>query len=263
VKKEEEKKNMTDNKTLVLEDRHAVEEMYKFAKDLLADYSACKTELARSGLKKSLEMLIDKIGDAHARAVDAKLVLERELEATKAKLPKSKEEITKILHEAGFHELEEVEGGTWHGNVPSPELTPKQYAELYRRLYGEMTKADERKLDRDIKKMEEEEQAAAEALSPEQIFAEAKNGVGEKEDDGELDPKKQMTPEEFFDGCKMSDAEKEAASRVYAGADSAITVEPHVFSKSGISSKKRKLTTKKSKVKSSGKTLKKLSRKKA
>lgn len=178
-----------NNKTLVLEDRKTVEETYKFLNALLEDYSSCKTALARTGIMKSVEILLNKIGEAHARTIDAKIVLEQELEATKAKLPKSKEEITKILHEAGFHELEEVEGGSWHGNVPSPELTPKQYAELYRRLYGELTKADERKLDRDIKKMEEAEEnaIAAQVKASDEILEEAVKDPNNSLDDSNED----------------------------------------------------------------------------
>lgn len=164
-----------NDKTLVLEDRKTVEETYKFLKALLEDYSYCKTALARAGIIKSLEMLLNKIGEAHARTVDAKISLEQELEATKAKLPKSKEEIKKILHEAGFRELEEVESGPGLGNVPSPDLTPKQYTELYRKLYGELAKADERKLDRDTKKIEEAEENAivAQAKASDEILEEA------------------------------------------------------------------------------------------
>lgn len=89
--------------------------------------------------------------------VEDKILLEKQLEEAKKKIPKTKEEITKLLNEAGFHELEEVEGGAGHCNFPSPDMTPKQYAELYRRLYGQMTKADERKLDREIEKIENDE----------------------------------------------------------------------------------------------------------
>lgn len=174
-----------NDKTLVLEDRKTVEETYKFLKALLEDYSSCKTALARAGIIKSLEMLLNKIGEAHARTVDAKIVLEQELEATKAKLPKSKEEIKKILHEAGFRELEEVEGGPGFGNVPSPDLTPKQYAELYRRLYGEMTKADERKLGGDTKKIEEAEGNAivAQAKTSDEILEKAAKEPDDRLDD--------------------------------------------------------------------------------
>lgn len=43
-----------DKNALILEDRKTVEEIYKFVKALLADHNACKTELARSGLMKSI-----------------------------------------------------------------------------------------------------------------------------------------------------------------------------------------------------------------
>lgn len=195
-----------NGKTLVLEDRKTVEETYKFLKALLEDYSSCKTTLARAGIIKSLEMLLNKIGEAHARTVDAKIALERELEAIKAKLPKSKEEIKKILHEAGFRELEEVEGGPGFGNVPSPDLTPKQYAELYRRLYGESTKADERKLDRDTKKIEEVEENAivARTKASDEILEEAV-----KDPDDSLGPKKEMTVKEVF---RLDDSNKDGDS---------------------------------------------------
>ena len=145
------------NENTFLKDRKSIREMYEFVKALIDDHNACKTELARSGLMKSIQILIDKLEDAHARMAEDKISLEKQLEEAKKKIPKTKEEITKLLNEAGFHELEEVEGGAGHCNFPSPDMTPKQYAELYRRLYGQMAKADERKLDREIEKIENDE----------------------------------------------------------------------------------------------------------
>lgn len=123
-------------------------------------------------------------------------------------MPKTKEEITKILHEAGFHELEECEGGTWHHGLPSPELTPKEYAELYRRLYGEMTKCDEKKLDKEIQKLEDKnvEEEIAQIKASENILEDKKL---EESKEMELDETKKMTPEEFSDIDTSLKASKE------------------------------------------------------
>ena len=132
---------MTEDKVTAEVDPNGIDQSYKFLNALLDDYNACKTELARSGISKAFKMLLDQIGKDHAGLACKFNELKKELEATKAKLPKTKEEITKILHEAGFHELEECGDGVWTGSVPSPDLTPTEYGVLYRRLYGEMTKA--------------------------------------------------------------------------------------------------------------------------
>ena len=142
------------------------------------------------------------------KQIEKTVQLEKELADTKAKLPKSKEEITKILHEAGFHELEECEGGTWHHGLPSPELTPKEYAELYRRLYGEMTNSDEKKLDKEIQKLEDKnvEEEIAQIKASEKILEDKKI---EESKEMELDETKKMTPEEFSDIDTSLKASKE------------------------------------------------------
>ena len=191
-----------------LMDGNVASETYKFLNALLDDYTACKTELARGGILKAYRMLLDRASGDHLKQIEKTVRLEKELADTKAKLPKTKEEITKILHEAGFHELEECEGGTWHHGLPSPELTPKEYAELYRRLYGEMTKGDEKKLDKEIQKLEDKkvEEEIAQIKASEQILEDKKL---EESKETELDETKKMTPEEFFDIDTSSEASKE------------------------------------------------------
>ena len=181
-----------------LMDVNAASETYKFLNALLDDYTACKTELARGGILKAYRMLLERASGDHLKQIEKSRQLEKELADTKAKLPKTKEEISKILHEAGFHELEECEGGNWHHGLPSPELTPKEYAELYRRLYGEMTKINEKKLDKEIEILESKKVAkeAAQIKASEKILEEGKKKL---EDDKELDKSKKMSPEEFFD----------------------------------------------------------------
>lgn len=158
LKTSERENKMTEDKVVTAEvDPNGIDQSYKFLNALLDDYNACKTELARSGISKAFKMLLDQIGKDHASLACKFNELKKELEATKAKLPKTKEEITKILHEAGFHELEECGDGAWIGSVPSPDLTPTEYGVLYRRLYGEMTKADLKKIDQEVRKLEKEE----------------------------------------------------------------------------------------------------------
>ena len=157
LKTSERENKMTEDKVTAEVDPNGIDQSYKFLNALLDDYNACKTELARSGISKAFKMLLDQIGKDHAGLACKFNELKKELEATKAKLPKTKEEITKILHEAGFHELEECGDGAWTGSVPSPDLTPTEYGVLYRRLYGEMTKADLKKIDQEVKKLEKEE----------------------------------------------------------------------------------------------------------
>jgi len=194
---------MTMDNADILATMKSTKDQYGFLNALFDDYSLCKTELARNGIMKAIKVLLERINDEHIKLIEKTISLDKELAETKAKLPKTKEEIAKILHDAGFHELEEVEGGTWHHGLPSPELTPKEYAELYRRLYGEMTKSDEKKLDREIKKLDEQkaEEEIAQIKASEKVL-EDKNL--ENNEDKELDPAKQMTPEEFFDSDKSS-----------------------------------------------------------
>lgn len=193
-----------------LMDRNIASETYKFLNALLDDYTACKTELARGGILKAYRMLLDRASGDHLKQIEKSAQLEKELADTKAKLPKTKEEITKILHEAGFHELEECEGGTWHHGFPSPELTPKEYAELYHRLYGEMTKGDEKKLDGEIQKLEDKkvEEEIAQIKASEKILEDKKL---EESKETKLDETKNLTSEELFDVDIGSEASKEDA----------------------------------------------------
>lgn len=191
-----------------LMDVNAASETYKFLNALLDDYTACKTELARGGILKAYRILLERASGDHLKQIEKTVQLEKELADTKAKLPKTKEEITKILHEAGFHELEECEGGTWHHGFPFPELTPKEYAELYRRLYGEMTKGDEKKLDGGIQKLEDKkvEEEIAQIKASEKILEDKKL---EESKEIELDETKKMTSGGFFDIDTSSEASKE------------------------------------------------------
>lgn len=93
----------------ILMDANVASETYKFLNALLDDYTTCKTELARGGILKAYKMLLERASDDHLKQIEKIRQLEKELADTKAKLPKTKEEITKLLHEAGFHELEECE----------------------------------------------------------------------------------------------------------------------------------------------------------
>lgn len=163
LKTSERENKMTEDKVTAEVDPNGIDQSYKFLNALLDDYNACKTELARSGISKAFKMLLDQIGKDHAGLACKFIELKKELEATKAKLPKTKEEITKILHEVGLSDLEECEDGNGIDNVPSRrtiptgDLTPIQHGNHYRRLYGEMTKADLKKIDQEVRKLEKEE----------------------------------------------------------------------------------------------------------
>ena len=117
-------------------DANTAKETYKFLNALLEDYNACKTDLARNGIFKAYKMLVSKVSEDHLKQIEETNKLAKELADTKAKLPKTKEEIAKLLHEVGFHELEECDNGTWPVRV-FPDLSPKAYAELYKKYYGE------------------------------------------------------------------------------------------------------------------------------
>ena len=146
-------------------DKNTIEQSHKFLQALLDDYNACKTELARSGIFKAFKILLEQIAKEHIDLATKFNELKKELEVTKAKLPKTKEEITKILHEVGLSDLEECEDDNGIDNVPSRrtiptgDLTPIQHGNYYRRLYGEMTKADLKKTDHEARKLEKEEES--------------------------------------------------------------------------------------------------------
>ena len=178
-------------------------DQYGFLDALLDDYSSCKTELVRNGTMKAIKVLLEKIREDHLKQIDKTLALDKELADVKAKLPKTKEEIEKLLHEAGFHELEECEGGTWHCQV-SPDLSPKTYADLYKKYYGDL-KLDAKdeltvpprfdpKTD-SFKDFDKVKKTCDETLA--KIASDEANDSG-AEVEKELDPKKEMSPEEFF-----------------------------------------------------------------
>lgn len=120
-----------------LMDANSAKETYKFLNALLDDYNACKTDLARSGILKAYRMLVSKVSEDHLKQIEEADKLAKELADTKAKLPKSKEEIAKILNEFGFYELEEVRDVSCH-NPKTVPLPPKVYAELYEKYYGKL-----------------------------------------------------------------------------------------------------------------------------
>ena len=150
---------MAEDKIVAEVDKNTIEQSHKFLNALLDDYNACKTELAKSGIFKAFRILHDQVAKEHADLAIKFNELKKELDDAKAKIPKTKEDITKILHEAGFHELEECADGVWTGTVPSPDLTPAEYGVLYRRLYGELTKADLKKIDHEIRNLEKEKES--------------------------------------------------------------------------------------------------------
>lgn len=187
----------------LLMDVNAASETYKFLNALLDDYNACKTELARGGILKAYRMLLERASGDHLKQIEKIGQLEKELADTKAKLPKTKEEITKLLHEAGFHELEECESGTWHCQI-SPDLSPKTYAELYKKYYGDL-KPDAKdeltvpprfdpKTD-SFKDFDKVKKTCDETMA--KIAIEESNS-NETEVNESLDPKKQMSPGKSF-----------------------------------------------------------------
>lgn len=114
--------------------KESIEELYKLLNDILDDYSVCKTDLIKSGIIKTYRVLLEKVNKEHLKHIEKLSRLEIELAEAKAKIPKTKEEISKLLNEAGFRELEECEAGTWHCQIYS-DLKPEAYAELYNRYY--------------------------------------------------------------------------------------------------------------------------------
>lgn len=140
-------------------DKNTATESYKFLNALLDDYNACKTELARGGILKVYRMLLDKTSEDHLKWIEKAGQFEKELGETKAQLPKTKEEIANILKEVGLSDLEECRGGSWHTGLPSPALTPKEYAELYYHLYGDGS------LKFEDKKLEDKEKLKAESTN--------------------------------------------------------------------------------------------------
>ena len=120
-----------------LMDANSAKETYKFLDALLDDYNACKTDLARSGILKAYRMLVSKVSEDHLKQIEEVSKSAKELADTKAKLPKTKEEIARILSEVGFHDLEEDKDVYCHTSK-MPPLTPKAYAELYKKYYGDL-----------------------------------------------------------------------------------------------------------------------------
>lgn len=65
------------------------------------------------------------------------------------------------MHEHGFQDLKECDSGT-SGSI-ALDMSEKQYAELYRYLYDEMTNADKRKLKKLELKDDGKEEKSAQA----------------------------------------------------------------------------------------------------
>lgn len=186
-----------------LMDENSARDTYKFLNALLDDYNACKTELARGGILKAYRMLLERVSTDHLKQIDRSSQLEKDLEAAKAKIPKTKEEITKLLNEAGFHELEECESGTWHCQV-SPDLSPKTYAELYKKYYGD-PQPDSRADLAVPQKFDPQNDSFQDFAKVKQTCNEAMTKIAKDEVDSSFkdetedqDSGKQMTPEEFF-----------------------------------------------------------------
>lgn len=121
----------------------ATRDTYKFLNALLDDYAACKTELARAGIFKAYKTMLERIGEEHLKWIKKAMQTDAELMQVKAQLPKSAEEISKILHAHGLQDLKECNSGS--SGFQALDMTRKQYGELYRYLYDEMTSADKKK----------------------------------------------------------------------------------------------------------------------
>lgn len=103
------KTNVERPADLVMNDLETINETYQFLRAILDDYSACKTELARTGLKRSLEIMIEKIREAHSRLLTSNMALAKDLEDAKKKIPNTEKELDTVVEnpEEEKHILEE------------------------------------------------------------------------------------------------------------------------------------------------------------
>lgn len=128
-----------------LMDETEARDTYKFLNALLDDYAACKTELARAGIFKVFKTMLERIGEDHLKWIKKAVQIDTELARLKAAWPKSINQLAKILRDHGFKDLKECDNCSCG---VAPDISEKQYAELYHYLYDVMTEADKRKLEK-------------------------------------------------------------------------------------------------------------------